>query len=167
MNILFRLFGLLVWLTLSACGSGGNDEITQTQSQPIRVSLRLTSAGTLTSNLSSISLTVTLPEGFSVDVDNSGKPVSTVIIPSGIATSISTIPLNKITYVAPTKTTTGSLAFEINTTMSDGFGTGEFASLMLIVAPGHVVIPPMFTTSNLTATDVIGNVQGGISISLQ
>jgi hypothetical protein len=167
MKNLLSFFGLLIVLSLTACGDGGEKSPVLNHTQPTRISLKVISAGAITSNLAKIIVTVAMPVGFSVDVDNAGKPAATAITPSGVAANITTILASSVSYLAPTTTTPGSIAFEIDSSTSAGFGTGEFASLMLIVAPGKVVIPPQFTASNVTATDVSGNLQGGISISFQ
>lgn len=143
---MLKIYGLfIITLLLTGCGgSGGGAGI-----QPTVATVTLATQGTLPAGkaLSGIGITLQLPSGVTPAVAADGTVGSGVVKASGVSANdgSQSIP----TYYTPgSATTPGTLSFVLASSVADGFGIGEFATVTLNIAPGTI----NFATVNLNST---------------
>ena len=145
-------------LTLSGTNSTGNDFTAVPTTQPSRVTIKLSTAGTSTL-IGSLNLTLQLPAG--VTVRSTVSPPLTdpgVAYQSGNAASSE---LFSATYTAAT----GTMFLQLGSTT--GFASGEFATIVCDVAPGATTpAPGDFTVLSFTAWDVDTTEISGVTTSI-
>ena len=101
-GLLMALFGII---SLSGCGSGGGDGVTQ----PMTAVLKISTQGTLPSGtqIGGIDVTIALPTGVTVkSVTSPPETDSGVVVTSGVAAANSTV---LSTYTAATSASTGKV----------------------------------------------------------
>jgi hypothetical protein len=163
--IIFRhILSVIIIATLAACGGGGSGGgagggggvAATTPSAPTpSVTLKLSTTGTPSLNMSGIDITITLPTGITPSLNADGSVGATVVAVSGVAA-----PGTVITpvYVAASGLTKGTLRFAMASNALTGFGAGEFATVVLNRSGGVSPVLGDFILSGFTPISLLGSV---------
>ena len=146
-GLLMALFGII---SLSGCGSGGGDGVTQ----PTTAVLKISTQGTLPSGtqIGGIDITIALPTGVTVkSVTSPPETDSGVVVTSGVAAANSTV---LSIYSPATSASTGNV--RVLLANSTGFGTGEFMTIHCDIASGSIPTASDFSLSGFVARDLNG-----------
>lgn len=162
MRSFYRTLLIVITLALVACGDGSNGSAPSTT-----VARKLVTSGTLTRNLSGVSVTVPLPPGVTIAVDGAGNVVSSAIVVSGVTAAAASIPDGTISYTAPNGTTPGTVSFILVSSVQSGFGVGEFATMTFTVTAGASVPQGVIAGSNFEPIDLLGSQVTGLTATLQ
>lgn len=162
MRSFYRTVLIIITLTLAACGDGSNGSAPSTT-----VARKLVSSGTLTRNLSGVSVIVPLPPGLTIAVDGAGTVTSSAIVSSGLTAGAATIPADMISYTAPNGTTPGAVSFILVSSAQAGFGVGEFATMTFTVAAGASAPQGVIASGNFKPVDLLGSQVTGLTATLQ
>jgi len=153
-GLLMAMFGII---SLSGCGSGGGDGVTQ----PTTAVLKMSTQGTLPSGtqIGGIDVTITLPTGVTVkSVASPPETDSGVVVTSGVAAANSTV---LSTYTPATSSSTGKV--RVLLANSTGFGTGEFMTVHCDIASGSTPTASDFSVSGFVAKDLNGVAISGLN----
>jgi hypothetical protein len=158
-------FGVFILAILAGCGGGGGGGAPVTFLTQAVLELSTSSdAGTVTSGIGKVSVTINLPPGATVNTDASGNVSANVVVPAGVATGIATA-------AAVFTPATGNIPAQLNLTVttlapgSKSFGIGHFATVSVNINPFSPPKQTDFTLSNPAVFDVTTLSQlSGISI---
>lgn len=149
-----RALWFILLCLLSACGDGGG-----AGSPSASVTLKLATTGTPSQNLAGVDITVTLPDGVAPALKNDGTVADTVVTVSGVAgPGIGLTPV----YTVATATTPGTLRVYIASSLTAGFGAGEFATVQLGIVTAHIPTQGDFGLSNFRPITVTGGLATGL-----
>lgn len=151
MTIVRYILALITVGLLTACG--GEESQTASPSPTVKtVSLKLSTSGTPSTKVAGISITVVLPDGVTPHLSNDGgvtEPiVSGVAAPGTVLTPI---------YTPASGAAKGTLKFALASSIVDGFGAGEYATVTLNVETGVNPALPDFELTGFIPIDVSGN----------
>ena len=153
-GLLMALFGII---SLSGCGSGGGDGVTQ----PTTAVLKISTQGTLPSGtqIGGIDITIALPTGVTVkSVTSPPETDSGVVVTSGVAVANSTV---LSTYTAATSASAGNV--RVLLAISNGFGMGEFMTIYCDIASGSTPAASDFSLTGFAAKDLNGVLISGLN----
>lgn len=146
MNIFKYILTLIAILPLAACGGGGDGDESQTTPTPTAktVTLKLATSGTPSTNLAGITITVILPDGVTPPPTGDDGVIKPAAVVSGVAAPGSVLtPI----YTPANGTAKGTLKFALASSIVDGFGAGEYATVTLSAEVG---VTPALTDFDLT-----------------
>ena len=145
-------------------GTGGGSKV-EPAPVPTTAVVKLYSEGVLTSgtSLAGIGITVNLPAGVTVQMDDAGKVVGGAVAGSGVAEGKAV--LAEPDYTPATDTAPAKLSFVLAGTDAEGFGTGEFATVTCLVAAGANPQPTEFTLSDFRPIDLRGAAVEGLTVT--
>lgn len=163
---------VLLTLTISvlaSCGGGGGGGTTTaggggTNAPSQRVAaLKLATSGTPSALLAGIDITVTLPSGVTPALNSDGTVATTVATVSGVAapgTMLAPV------YTQASGTVKGTLRLAMASSITAGFGAGEFATVSCVVATGSTPAQSDFTLSGFNPIDVNGSTATGLTAAV-
>jgi hypothetical protein len=150
--------------TLPGCGGGGDDGDASTSSPQAVVTLSTQSSVALSSNtIRGIELYLVLPAGVSVKTDSSGKTASGVIVAVGSAAGPNTAILGNYPVTDPVSGNGNAL--KIVLADSDGFNSGDFATVTCDRAAGVSPSPAAFQVNGFKPVDQTGAEISGLSVT--
>lgn len=155
MNILKYALLILLMFSMAGCGGSGGS-VTSDPS----VTLKLATSGTPSANLAGLGITVTLPDGVTPALNNDGSVAVTVATVSGVAAPGSVL---APVYTPAVGATKGTLRLAMASSITAGFGAGEFATLKLKVADGSNPVQADFIVSDLNSIATEEN--GGVAVT--
>lgn len=143
-------------------GTGGGSKV-EPDPVPTNAVVKLYSEGVLPAgtSLAGIGITVNLPAGVTVQMDDAGKVVGGAVAGSGVAEGKAV--LAEPDYTPATDTAPAKLSFVLAGTDAEGFGTGEFATVTCLVAAGTNPQPTEFTLSDFSPVDLRGAAVEGLT----
>jgi len=155
-HIIKLAFLSIMLLIIYACGGGGGGE---TSNNTPKATLKLSTSGTPSANLSGIDITISLADGVTPILNANGSLADGVVVVSGVAVPGT---LLAPVYTPATSTKKGTLRFSMASTIIAGFGTGEFATVSLNVSVGNNPVQGDFALSGFSPIDVTGNLANGL-----
>jgi hypothetical protein len=167
MNIAKFSLLLLVISSLAACGGGGSSASNSgggTIIPPSRnANLKLATSGTPSAPLAGIGITVTLPDGVAPALNGDGSVAAEAAAVTGVAAPGTVL---APVYVSASGAAKGTLRLAMASSIAAGFGTGEFATVTLVVAAGSNPALSDFTISGVNPIDVSGNAATGLTATV-
>jgi len=157
---------------LTACGGGGGSSAANpgggTVLQTSRsATLKLSTSGVPSAALAGIGVTVVLPDGVTPALNSDGSVAAAVATVSGVAATgvAATAPIQAV-YTPSSGSLNGTLYLAMVSSDPAGFGVGEFATVMLVVAAGYN--PPLsdFTLSGFAPVDTNYNIATGLTAAV-
>jgi hypothetical protein len=150
---------ILSAMVLTVCGCAGVGK--GVPAQPATAVLTLSTQGSLPpgSAIGGINVTVTLPPGVTAKADKVGATMENVVVASGVAQgALSAAKFTPAEGAAP-----GRVGLALVKT--EGFGTGEFATLNLDIT-GAPPRPTDFSTAGMGVSDTNGTAITGLTATL-
>jgi len=165
-----HLSGLLVMLCipvlLVACGVGGGGSNPPVV-LPTKATVTLSTTGTLPAGtkIYGIDLMVVLPTGVTAKASPSSANPAVMVTDSGVVTAIGAASgADSVLATYLTSSTTPTHQMEIYVTKSDGFTTGEFATVNCDITPGTYPAAADFSTPEFQAVDQNGAMISGLTL---
>jgi hypothetical protein len=156
MNIIRYALLVLTLYSIAACGGGDGAATTTSHT----ATLKLSTSGTPSANLAGIGITVTLPDGLTPALNSDGSVAATVVTVSGVAAPGTVL---APVYTPASGATKGTLRLVMASSITAGFGAGEFATLTLTAAAGSNPAQTDFTLSDFNPIDVHGASATGLT----
>lgn len=163
-----HLSGLLVMLCipvlLVACGEGGGSNPVVL---PTKATVTLSTTGTLPAGtkIYGIDLMVVLPTGVTAKASPSSANPAVMVTDSGVVTATGAASgADSVLATYLTSSTTPTHQMEIYVTKSDGFTTGEFATVNCDITPGTYPAAADFSTPEFQAVDQNGAMISGLTL---
>lgn len=146
----------IVLLVIGGCGSGGGSGTTNTG--PTQAVIYLSTEGTPSSQpLYGVEVTLSIPSGVTVATDSTGTTSDGVVTATGAAAGATAVTGHY---------SSASRAIQIEVAnATNGFGTGQFATVICGINKGYSPKASDFSTSNFVVSDKNGVPITGLSIA--
>ena len=150
----------LMLLISSACSGGGQGSNAPNVSTTI---IKLSTNGTPSAKMAGVGITIVLPTGVAPALNSDGTVANTVIEVTGVATSGTVL---APAYTPATSSSNPTLHFAMASSLVDGFGSGEFATITLQTSSGNIPAPSDYSLSGFAPISLTGSPVTGLSATV-